>query len=212
MLFRSHYIVPGGGLSPDKSKWLSSSKGFYVPVKALSRIFKAKFKEEMKKAQLLDCIDPVVWGLDWNVNSQATGESKASLTYLAPYVFKVAIGENRIVSVKDRMVTFKYKKQGSRRYRAQSLNVIEFMRRFLQHVLPSGFMKVRHFGFLHPNCKISIDDIRTMVLEQLETKPRSDPEDDKEQNVPKAYCPHCGGILIYVNSVIPIYTSNMDSS
>ena len=76
-----HYIVPGGGLSSDKSGWLPSSPGFYVPVKALSRIFKAKLKKEMEKAKLLDSIDPLVWKVALNVNSLAIGESKASLTY-----------------------------------------------------------------------------------------------------------------------------------
>jgi hypothetical protein len=164
-----HYIVPGGGLSSDKSGWLPSSPGFYVPVKALSRIFKAKLKKEMEKAKLLDSIDPLVWKVAWNVNSQAIGESKASLTYLTPYVFKVAIGERRIVSVKDRIVTFKYQKHGSRRYRTMSLDVMEFIRRFLQHVLPNGFMKVRHFGFMSPNCKIPIEDIQAMVRDNLDT-------------------------------------------
>ncbi len=205
-----HYIVPGGGLSSDKSEWLPSSPGFYVPVKALSRIFKAKFKEEMEKANLLDSIDPLVWRMDWNVNSQAIGESKACLTYLTPYIFKVAIGESKIVSVKDRIVTFKYQKHGSRRYRTMSLDVIEFIRRFLQHVLPSGFMKVRHFGFMSLNCKIPIEDIQAMVQNHLDTDISLCKEN--QQNEPKAYCPCCGGILIYLTSIIPISKPYMDSS
>ncbi|MFQ5904639.1 MAG: transposase zinc-binding domain-containing protein, partial [Candidatus Binatia bacterium] len=90
-----HYIVPGGGLSKDRSSWLPSRADFYVPVQALSPIYRAKFKAEMKKAGLLDQIDPKVWEVDWIVNSQAVGNGSSSLKYLAPYVFKVAISNSR---------------------------------------------------------------------------------------------------------------------
>jgi hypothetical protein len=100
----------------------------------------------MEKTGLLDQVPDEVWQADWIVNSQAVGSSEASLKYLAPYVFRVAISNNRIVSVEDRTVTFRYRKSGSHRWRTLALEVIEFIRRFLQHVLPTGFMKIRYYG------------------------------------------------------------------
>src|SRR2546427_5135668 len=118
----------------------------------------------MCTAGLLESIDPQVWTIPWNVHSQATPHAHSALQYLAPYVFKVAISNSRIVSLTDRTVTFTYRKPGSARPRTTSLDAIEFIRRFLQHVLPDGFMKVRHFGFLHASCAIPTDTIRLMIL------------------------------------------------
>src|SRR5262249_30337350 len=87
----------------------------------------------------------------------------ASFTYLAPYVFRVALSNSRIVGLTDRTVTFTYRKVGSARPRTSHLDVLEFIRRFLQHVLPHGFMKVRHFGFLHASCAIPPATIRLMI-------------------------------------------------
>src|SRR5262249_59206645 len=87
--------------------------------------------------------------IPWNVHSQARHQSRSAFTYLAPYVFKVAISNHRLVSLQDRTVTFTYRKVGSTRLRTAHLDVMEFLRRFLQHVLPEGFQKVRHFRFLH---------------------------------------------------------------
>jgi hypothetical protein len=168
------------------------------------------FKEQMAKAGLLESIDPVVWSIDWNVNSKAVGDGRACLTYLASYVFKVAIGESRIVSVENRIVTFTYKKPGSKRIRSMSLDVLEFMRRFLQHVLPSGFPKVRHYGFMHPCCKIPIQDIRTLVQQQSHAEGQKT-EDFKELEPGQLYCPDCGGLLIVVTTMIPSQSELYDS-
>ena len=117
----------------------------------------------MKQAGLFDQIPPEVWQIDWNVNCQAVGSSEASLKYLAPYVFKVAISNSRIVNVEDRTVLIRYRKPHSNRSRILALEVMEFIRRFLQHVLPTGFMKIRYYGFMNPNCKISLDRIRGLI-------------------------------------------------
>jgi len=142
-----HYIAAGGALSSAKGTWHPSRLDFYLPVKALSKIFRAKFRDEMEKAGLLDHIPAEVWQTDWVVNCQALGSSEASLKYLAPYVFRVAISNNRIISIENRTVSFRYRKSGSHRWRTLALEVLEFIRRFLQHVLPTGFMKVRYYGF-----------------------------------------------------------------
>jgi Putative transposase/Transposase zinc-binding domain len=160
-----HYIVPGGGLSKDRTTWCPSRATFFVPVKALSPIYRAVFKDHMRQAGLLEHIDPQVWTIPWNVHSQATPHSHTAFTYLAPYVFKVAISNSRLVSLTDRTVTFTYRKVGSARPRTTHLDVMEFLRRFLQHVLPDGFVKVRHFGFLHASCGIPPDTLRLLIAQ-----------------------------------------------
>ena len=109
------------------------------PCKALSPIYRALFKEAMRQAGRLGQIDPQAWTIPWNVHSQANHHGRSAFTYLAPYVFKVAISNRRIVALKDRTVTFTYRKAGSARPRTAPLDVMEFIRRFLQHVLPDGF-------------------------------------------------------------------------
>lgn len=158
-----HFVVPGGAISMEDGQWHPSRVDFYLPVKALSKIFKAKFKDEMKKAGLFEAIPPDAWASGWNVNSQAVGNSGRSVKYLAPYVFKIAISDSRIVKVEDRMVFFRYKKSGSDRWRTMALDAMEFLRRFLQHVLPTGFMKVRYYGFLSPSFSIPLGEVNPMV-------------------------------------------------
>ena len=158
-----HCVLTGGALLTKDNTWHPSRLDFYLPVKALSKIYRAKFRYEMKKANLFDQIPPEVWKTDWNVNCQAVGSNEASIKYLSPYVFKVAISNRRIVKVCGRTVFFHYKKSHSRRLRTMPLDALEFIRRFLQHVLPSGFMKIRYYGFLNPNCKVSLDHIKSLI-------------------------------------------------
>jgi Putative transposase/Transposase zinc-binding domain len=94
-----HYIVSGGALLSSDGSWHPSKIDFFLPVKALSKIFRAKFRDLMKQAKLFDQIPADLWHIDWNVNSQAVSSSEACLKYLAPYVFKVAISNSRIVGV-----------------------------------------------------------------------------------------------------------------
>ena len=120
-------------------------------------VVKAKFRDAMQEAGFFDQISSEDWQLDWNVNSQAVGSSQASLKYLAPSVFKVALSNNRIIKVENNTVFFQYTKPHSRRPRTMALDAIEFIRRFLQHVLPTGFMKIRYYGFLNPNCSVPFE-------------------------------------------------------
>lgn len=196
-----HYVIPGGALSKDDGLWHPSRQDFYLPVKALSKIFRAKFRHEIQKHGLLNCLSQKVWQIDWNVNSQAVGTSANSIGYLAPYVFKVAMSNNRIVKVENRRVYFRYKKPKSERWRTMDLDAMEFMRRFLQHVLPTGFMKVRYYGFLNPNCSVPLEQIAA----KIELSYGFDIETPEKEMTKKASlsCPHCGGKLIYQYSVLP---------
>lgn len=201
-----HYIVPAGGLSTDRKKWIAARNSFYLPVKALSKIYKAKFKTEMVRLGLIGQIDPGVWNTDWIVNCQAVGKAEASLKYLAPYIFRVAISDNRILYVKDRKVTFCYRKTKSRRLRKTSLDVMDFISRFLQHVLPSGFMKVRHYGFMNANCAVGIHELRKMVIACLRDIALMISDETRPANLASwkgPFCSSCGGQLVYLFSFIP---------
>lgn len=205
-----HLIVPGGGLSEDRKRWLPSGKNFYLPVKGLSKIFRGKFKAEMARRELIGSIDPAVWKIDWNVNSQAVGDGEASYKYLAPYIFRVAISDSRIIAVSEGEVTFSYRKKESNRQRRTSVDTIEFIRRFLQHVLPTGFMKVRHYGFMSSSCPISRSKLRLMVLAVLaalqgEKVNLTDLAAAKDAKAPMTQpkCCLCGGVLLYLFSLIP---------
>jgi hypothetical protein len=91
-----HFIVPGGGLSPDRSQWLPSNTEFFVPVEALSPIFRAKFRDALKKTDLFDSVPAGVWEKDWVVHCKPVGNGNSALKYLAPYIYRVAITNNRI--------------------------------------------------------------------------------------------------------------------
>jgi hypothetical protein len=196
-----HYIVPGGALSTSNGLWHPSRIDFYLPVRALSQIFKAKFRDAMKEAGLFDQIPPDVWQIDWNVNSQAVGSSEASLKYLAPYVFRVAISNSRILKIENRTVFIRYRKSHSHRLRTLALEVMEFLRRFLQHVLPTGFMKVRYYGFMNPNCGVSLDRISTLI-EMSYGFNVALPKSDLEPWQPIT-CPACGGTLRLRSLLLP---------
>jgi len=191
-----HYVVPGGGISRDGSQWLASRVDFFVPVKALSILFRAKFRDALHRAGLLARVDPAVWRQDWVVHSQAVGDGRASLKYLAPYVFRVAIGDRRIVACDDDSVTFSYRRSGSNRWRKMTVDALEFIRRFLQHVLPTGFPKVRHYGFLSPNSPMSIDALRWLVtLHTWSTYRLLVDAPQKTNTQPRIRCATCGGAM-----------------
>ncbi len=185
-----HSIVPGGGLSEDRTTWRPSRANFFVPVKALSPLSRALFKDDMRHAGLLEHIDPQVWTIPWNVHSQANHTGHSAFTSLAPYVFKVAIANSRIVGLTDRTVTFTYRQPGSARPRTTHLDAMEFIRRFLQHVLPDGFMKVRHFGFLHASCGLPPATLRLMIVQAHPIAGQSTPIVPPQPFVVR--CPTCG--------------------
>ena len=115
----------------------------------------------------------------------------------------MAISNSRIVGLKDRTVTFTYRKPGSARLRTTNLDAIEFIRRFLQHVLPDGFMKVRHFGFLHTSCTIPPDTIRLMIVQASPIDFQLTPYTPPAPFV--AFCPTCGGPM---QVVMRLWTAN----
>lgn len=144
-----HFIVTGGGLTAD-GRWRSSRSDFLVPVKALSRIFRAKLRDALKKIDLFAQVEQRVWRKDWVVHSEPVGSGAQAFQYLAPYIFRVALSNNRLRKLEQGNVTFSYKESASAQLKHCTVSAHEFIRRFLQHVLPPRFIKVRYYGLLSP--------------------------------------------------------------
>jgi len=197
-----HSIVPGGGLSRDRTTWCPSRAHCFVPVKALSPMSRALCKEEMRQAGLLEHINPQVWTIPWHGHSQANHHGHSALQDLAPYVCTVAIANHRLVRLTDRPVTCTYRKVGSARLRTAHLDGIELLRRFLQHGLPDGLQKVRHFGFRHASCALPLTTIRRLIVP---AHPRDAPPPQRTPPKPLvAHCPTCGAPM---RGVMRVWTS-----
>ncbi len=206
-----HFIVPGGALCKESRTWKKASEGFLVPVHALSKIVRGIFHDEMKKLGEYKYIDPDLWKKQWNVNSQyIPGGSAGALKYLAPYVFRAGISSSRIVSVNNRKVTFKYKKTKSDRWRTMNLDVLEFIRRFIQHVLPPGFMKVRYYGFMGSGCKIPTKEIALKIEKAYDFEIKT-PEYIAPPGHHAMRCDKCGGKLILTKIEIRGFVIYMDT-
>src|SRR6266545_3543253 len=132
-----HYIVTGGGLTDD-GRWRGARKDFLVPVKALSPIFCAKFRDALKQTELFTQVPPRVWQKHWVVHSETVGSGLQAFQYLAPYIFRVAISNNRIRSLEHGTVTFAYKESATDQLKRCTVTAEEFIRRFLQHMLPNS--------------------------------------------------------------------------
>lgn len=139
--------------------------------------------------------------MEWNVNCQAAGDGHGVLEYLAHYVFKVAISERRILHIDDHHVRFRYHQPHSHRPRTMTLPVMEFMRRFLQHVLPRGFMKVRYYGCLSPNSSISLEEIKARI--ELAHGFALPAPESTIHAAATLRCRHCGGVLRFWGLVLP---------
>jgi hypothetical protein len=163
-----HCIVPGGGLSPDGSRWIGCPAGFFLPVRVLSVVFRAKFLKQLKAAydrgqlQLVGSLAALTsqrvfaklltdaYQQDWVVYCKRPfGGPKQVLKYLARYTHRVAISNSRLVSLTDGEVSFRWKNYAkAHRQRTMKLSAIEFLRRLMQHVLPKGFVRIRQYGLL----------------------------------------------------------------
>ena len=146
-----HLLVPGGGATQDGT-WASARKDYLVPVIALGQIFRGMFLEMLGKALPDEPVPSAVWGNRWVVYCKPTIQgSEKVLQYLARYVHRVAFANSRLVRITDDGVTFRYQQRRQRRWKTMTLPAEEFIRRFLQHVLPRGTHKVRYYGIWHPS-------------------------------------------------------------
>lgn len=159
-----HMLVTAGGLSADGAEWCEPKHAaFLVPVEALSVIFRAKLCAALKKAGLLGEVLPEVWQKKWVVHCQAAGHGQKVLEYLGRYVFRVAITNSRLDRIDDGQVTFRYRDNRSQEMRHVTIAGVEFMRRFLLHVLPRGCTKVRYYGIWSGSCRDLLDQAQTLL-------------------------------------------------
>jgi hypothetical protein len=204
-----HCLVTGGGLSKpalaqagDGATWHPTGKTFLFPKSALAALARARFRNAF--ARLCPDVDLPhhVWQIPWVVHITPWGEGpQAALGYLARYVFRIAITNNRILAIDDATVTYRYKDRTADRQRKETVSGHEFIRRFLQHVLPAGFHKVRYYGLWHAARRDQLCNLRNVLLLQQPAEAPADqtsasPSDAEPSGAPRdpsqpRRCPHC---------------------
>ena len=193
-----HYIVIGGGLTDD-CHWRAARKDFLVPVKALSPVFRAIFRDQLQKTGLFALLETHVWRKDWVVHSQPVGSGFQAFQYLAPYIFRVALSNHRLCNLHDGQVTFTYKESATDHLKHSTIAAEEFIRRFLQHVLPPRFIKVRYYGLLSPAHRQLLQQA-SQLLSATSSKLIS-----QDLNITHSLvvlsCPLCGGPLTLLGPI-----------
>jgi hypothetical protein len=220
-----HMILPGGGISLDATKWVACRPGFFLPVRVLSRLFRRLFLDKLiaahqagqlqffgNRASLADAQAFAAYlaplrNVEWVVYSKRPfGGPKAVLAYLARYTHRVAISNSRLIALDDNGVTFKWKDyriEGRDRYKTMTLATPEFIRRFLSHVLPPGFHRIRHYG-LFANTSRAGNIARARELLAVSKPANNDADggstDASEPPTPEHPCPCCGGRMIIIET------------
>ena len=193
-----HFVVPGGGVNQDGSRWQACPENFLLPEKAASILYRAKFRDYLREAGLLDEINavaPEVWKQTWVVDVEPVGDGRAMLKYLAPYVYRVAISNNRILAVDESSVTYRFTPTDSTEPVTRQVPGEEFVRGFLQHTLPGGFQKLRYYGFASQNTKLSMAWVRMLVWFYLGWCYRLARQAAPELQQQPLRCAECGGEL-----------------
>jgi Putative transposase/Transposase zinc-binding domain len=225
-----HGIVPGGGLSVDGKQWVACRPGFFLPVRVLSRLFRRRFLEELQRlhhvgrlqffgeqVSLADAQAFRAWltpmrKCEWVVYAkQPFAGPAAVLAYLSRYTHRVAISNSRLLAMNERGVTFRwkdYRAKGKTRHKAMTLSPEEFMRRFLLHVLPSGFHRIRHYGLLsNGSRKLSLAAARQLLgVHANATAAIADEasaNDEPDSKPPTFVCRHCGRPMVIVLLLAP---------
>jgi hypothetical protein len=197
-----HCIMPSGGLSSDKQHWVHPNKKdkFFIHVKVLSRKFRGKFLDMLKQAYdkgelgfkgkqasnggkgKFSTMLSLLYQKEWVVNIQAPfGNPEKILGYLSRYVFRIAITDRRIIEVKDGKVRFSWKDYRTNRFCEMKLDIDEFIRRFLLHVLPGGFFKVRYYGIFSSRYrKLNIETAKRILNQEIEDQKEEDIEDGQQ--------------------------------
>jgi len=188
-----HYLAPGGGLAEDGRTWVTAKTDFLVHVKPLAALFRAKLKAALRQSAFWAEIPTTVWQQPWVVDCRSVGTARAALRYLAPYIYRVALSNNRIVKVADEQVTFRYTLGATGRTAYCRLPVQEFLRRFLQHILPKGFVKVRYYGLFRVAMRRSLSRLRSQLqLLQLIAVEATPAPAVSDCNTRVLSCPSCG--------------------
>jgi hypothetical protein len=197
-----HCLVTGGGVSPDQNNWIPTRPGFFLPVRVLSRHLRQLFQQTLQKhhPELYAKTPAQVWEQEWVVHCVPWGQgSTGVLEYLARYVHRIAITSRRLLAMDETTVTFQYKDRKAGRMRTCQLEGNEFMRRFLQHVLPKGLHKVRYYGLWNPKHRELAGRVRQLLRLQLTCPPicseTVSPEDAICSTTGQPFqptCPACG--------------------
>jgi Putative transposase/Transposase zinc-binding domain len=219
-----HMIVPGGGIALDGSCWISKRPRFFLPVRVLSKLFRRLMIDKLVAAHaagqltfhgaLAALVDTKAFAAylaplkkrRWYVHTQRPlAGPKAVLAYLSRYTHRVAISNGRLIAADAKTVTFKvkdYRINGPRRYKTMTLDTHEFIRRFLIHVLPSGFHRIRHYGLLASGMKA---DNLVLARKLLDTAPPAPEPEDTAAEPPTVFkpCPCCGSAL----RIIEVFTA-----
>ena len=212
-----HCVIPAGGISADHRRWVHPRcPGFFLPVKVLSRVFRGKFIAGLKRLyrrKQLRCTGPSaalanekqfrellrrLHRQDWVVYAKpAFGGPRHVLRYLGRYTHRVAISNHRLVSFEGERVTFRWKDyaHGSKT-RPMTLAATEFLRRFFLHVLPKGFVRIRHFGFLGNRFRAARVQLGRQLLANAPLPPT--PAQVPHTNAAIWHCPHCGTVMILI--------------
>jgi hypothetical protein len=223
-----HGIVPGGGLSLDGERWIACRRGFFLPVRVLSRLFRRRFLEELECAHrqerlrffgahtaLADAAAFAAWlaplkRCEWVVYAKRPfAGPEAVLAYLSRYTHRVAISNQRLVAMDTRGVTFRYKDyraKGHTRHKTMTLAASEFIRRFLLHVLPSSFHRIRHYGLLtNTQRKDNLARARELLQVAPASIAQTEPAESPAQPAhPSFVCSHCGAAMRIVESIARI--------
>ena len=155
-----HFLIPGGGLSPD-GRWKYAKPDFFVPLKPLSLLFRRLFRDALKQTNFFSRAPKSVWRADWICHIKPVGDGRAALKYLAPCIMRVALSDKNILGLTNGHVTWRCRDAKTGAYKIRTLPAVDFIRRFLRHVLPRGFVKVRYFGFLATKKREQLDFQRT---------------------------------------------------
>jgi hypothetical protein len=198
-----HYVVPGCGLAADGDAWRPAREDFLLPVRALSTLFRAKFRDALGQTELFAQVPTEVWTQDWVVLCQPVGDGSRALKYLAPYIFRVAISNRRILGLDNDEVTFGYTDGQTGQRKTCTVCAEEFIRRFLQHVLPKGFAKVRYYGFYSPNQQEALSQVRQLLPGAVSSAQRLQPSPARPSDAIDLQCPICGKPMRLVNILRP---------
>src|SRR5580765_6759202 len=209
-----HYLVPAGGLSLDQRQWVPAQEKFLLPVYPLSDHFRHLFYQALQKhhPEELRTLSGKIWKQRWGVHIQPVGSGQQALQYLSRYVFKTATGNRRLEPRSDGCVRWPYRDSATGRCQHQNLTPDELLRRFLQHILPSGYHRVRLFGWFHPASRQRLNRVRGLLKQSpLLTQAERDkwqpdqevfePVQPAEQNpVPPPECPRCKKLMVLVGT------------
>ena len=207
-----HYLVPAGALAPSGSHWLPAKERFLVHVRPLAKLFRGKVRAGLRQLKLEKEVPSETWSKPWVVDCRPVGSGQAALKYLAPYVFRVALSNNRLVSVANDQVTFRYRVGATKKIKLCTVSAEEFMRRFLQHVLPKGFVKVRYFGLFSLGKRPVLAQVRKLLAAQAACSTPPDAEEGpslsaEPQQPPAFRCPACGALMQLMQVLIPLSRS-----